>query len=134
MLRRLSAFLLSAALLATAPLRTLAQQPSQPTPTSPPQWYGPGPWHMWGDGYGWHYWWWMPPLMMLFMLLVIAAIAYLFARRHHDGAPWQMPDRTWAGPTHSALQILNERFARGEIQKDEYVDRKAAILSPSPQR
>jgi uncharacterized membrane protein len=35
-----------------------------------------------------------------------------------------------SGPaTHSALQILNERFARGEIQKDEYEDKKAAILS-----
>jgi uncharacterized membrane protein len=31
--------------------------------------------------------------------------------------------------TYSALQILNERLARGEIQKDEYTDKKAAILS-----
>jgi uncharacterized membrane protein len=32
-------------------------------------------------------------------------------------------------PSHSALQILNERFARGEIQKDEYAEKKAAIVS-----
>jgi uncharacterized membrane protein len=36
----------------------------------------------------------------------------------------------WGGdPSHSALQILNERYARGEIQKDEYTEKKAAILS-----
>ena len=35
-------------------------------------------------------------------------------------------------PTHSALQILNERFARGEIEKDEYEAKKAAILSGTP--
>ncbi len=32
-------------------------------------------------------------------------------------------------PTHSAVQILNERFAKGEIQKEKYNERKAAILS-----
>jgi uncharacterized membrane protein len=32
-------------------------------------------------------------------------------------------------PTHSAMQILNERFARGEIQKQEYEERKSTILS-----
>jgi putative membrane protein len=128
---RLLAFLIPAALSVSEPLQAIAQQTPQPTSPQPPQWYwGPGPWHMWSDGYGWHYWWWMPPLMMLFMFLVVAAVVYLFARRHH-GAPWQMTDRMWGPSTHSALQILNERFARGEIQKDEYEDKKSAILSSS---
>jgi uncharacterized membrane protein len=35
----------------------------------------------------------------------------------------------WGDPTHSALQILNERFARGEIQKEEYTEKKAALMS-----
>jgi uncharacterized membrane protein len=30
--------------------------------------------------------------------------------------------------THSALQILNERFAKSAIQKQEYEEKKAAIL------
>jgi putative membrane protein len=132
MWQRLSAFLIPAALLITDPLQALAQQTPQPTPTQPPQGYwGPGPWHMWGGGHGWHYyWWWMPPLMMLFTLLVCAAVVYLFVRRPH-GPPWQTTDRMWGPSTHSALQILNERFARGEIQKDEYEDRKSAILASS---
>jgi uncharacterized membrane protein len=37
-------------------------------------------------------------------------------------------DRQW-DTSYSALGILDERYARGEIQKEEYQERKAAILS-----
>ena len=87
---------------------------------------------MWGDGYGWHFWW-MFPMMMLFMIVIFAVI-FLFARGlcGHGSHHWGPPSRMWGGdPSHSALQILNERFARGEIQKDEYTEKKAAILSGS---
>jgi uncharacterized membrane protein len=39
------------------------------------------------------------------------------------------PGRVWGDPTYPALQILNERFARGEIEKPEYEEKKAVILS-----
>lgn len=121
-----------------APLRAVAQQ-AQPT-AAPPQWYwGPGPWHMWGDSYGWNFWW-MGPVMMILMMLACAAVIYfLFAHRRagggmrHGGMPWHMGDRMSGPPTHSALQILNERFAKGEIQKEEYEDKKSTILS-APKR
>jgi hypothetical protein len=38
-----------------------------------------------------------------------------------DGSEWDAD--------YSALAILDERYARGEIQKEEYQERKAAILS-----
>ena len=107
------------------PLQALSQtQP--PTAPQPPQWYGPGPWWMWGDGYGWQYWW-ICPLMMLFMIVVFAVVFFIVRRSWGDGSHrWEPP---WRGPSHSALQILSERFARGEIHRDEYDEKKAAILS-----
>ena len=109
------------------PLEAIAQQAA----AQPPQpYYGYGPWHMWNDGYGWHFWW-MLPLMVLFFLLVCGAM-FLFGHRlcgHCWGLRPQTTNRTSGDPTYSALQILNEHFARGEIQKDEYTEKKAAILS-----
>ena len=129
MLKKLSTLPVLIFIVLIAPLQSFAQQP--PQPATPPQgYYWPGPWHhMWGDGYGWHFWW-MFPLMMLCMIVFFVVILFI-ARgfcshgRHH----WGPPSRMWGDPSHSALQILNERFARGEIQKDEYTEKKAAILS-----
>jgi len=86
---------------------------AQPTQSSP-YWYGPGPWHMmWGFG-------WLFPLFMLFLIVVCV----LFVMR----GPWRHSYRSSADATSSALQILNERFAKGEIKKEEYEEKKAAIL------
>ena len=108
------------------PLLALAQQPTGP---QQPPWDWPGPWHMWGWGF-----WWIFPLFMLFMMIICAAIFFLGHRSGsgpHHGGPSGMMDRgrSWGDPTYSALQILNERFARGEIQRQEYEEKKAVILS-----
>jgi putative membrane protein len=115
-------------LAATWPLAALAQTPAAPQPPAAPspQWYGPGPWWMWGDGIGWQYWW-ICPLMMLFMIVVFAAIFFTFRRTGGDGSHRFEPP--WRTSQHSALQILSERFARGEIQRTEYEEKKATILS-----
>ena len=69
MWEKLSVPLIPIVLFAAQPLQVLAQQSQSPNTPQPPQWYGPGPWHMWSDGYGWHFWW-MFPMMMLFMMLL----------------------------------------------------------------
>lgn len=130
MMKKLSTLPLLVFVVLVAPLQAIAQQ-QQPPPTAPqpPYIYWPGPWHMWADGGGFQFWW-ICPLMMLFMFLIFGII-FFFVRRskgsHHWGPPWHMMHG--GPPTNSALQILNERFARGEIQKDEYEEKKGAILS-----
>jgi putative membrane protein len=140
MLKKLAAIPGLAFIIMVEPLQAIAQPAA---PQQPPQgYYGPMPWHMWNGGYGEHGFW-MLPLMMLFLLLVCAAF-FAIARRscghgmHSWGGPanrpwgdssgdsWGIP---WGNPSHSALQILNERFARGEIQKEEYTEKKAALMS-----
>lgn len=135
-------------LLARLPLAFLAQflpalawaQQSAPPAAPPyymPYWHGPG--HMWGGGGGF---WWGGPLMML-GLIAVCIIIFLLGRRssggwhHHHHGPCHMRGGSpgadaFGDPTYSALQILNERFARGEIQKPEYEEKKAAILSRGP--
>src|SRR5476649_1274298 len=126
MWQRLSAYLFLCVIVAMPPLQTVAQPTQQQPVPQPPPWYGPGPWQMWNDGVGWQFWW-ICPLMMLFMFVVIGGI-FFFARRQCRGGPHHWGP-SWRGPSHSALQILNDRFARGEIQKAEYEEKKVAILS-----
>ena len=75
-----------------------------------PYWDWPGAWHMWG-GFGW-----------LFPLLVFAACVFLMFRMFGGHAGSHGGDTT-----SSALRMLNERFARGEISKEELEEKRAAL-------
>lgn len=120
-------------------LQALAQQAPAPAPVPPspgyyvPYWHGPG--HMWGGGFGWG-----GPLLWL-VLMALFLLVFLLGRRsaggwhHHHHGPCQMRGGSpgpgsYGDPTFTALQILNERYARGEIPKQEYEEKKAAILAP----
>jgi uncharacterized membrane protein len=108
---RLSTFLTAACCALLFPVFALAQ-PAQP-PAAPPPWDWPGHWHMWG---GWGFWW-IFPLFMFFTIAVCIAIFFFFTHRmcggHHHWGPWHMMDRSSGDPTFSALQLLNERYAKG---------------------
>ena len=73
------------------------------------------------DGVGWGGWVLMVLTMVAFWGLVIYAILALF---RSNSAPSTGPDGAPADPR----RILDERFARGEIDLDEYQARREALV------
>jgi putative membrane protein len=66
--------------------------------------YGPAPWMMVG------------PVFILVMMAACVVMMYFMMRGRHGGSPGD-----------SAAQILKERFARGEIDKAEYEERRRTL-------
>jgi len=58
----------------------------------------------WGCGMGWPW-----PMMFIFWIVVIAGVVYFVRSKGRCGSSGE-----------SALDILKKRYARGEINKDEY--------------
>jgi putative membrane protein len=71
--------------------------------------------HMgWGNHMNWG---WGGGLMMILWVVVIAALVYWFVQSTQK-------NRAVAGGQESALDILKKRYARGELSKQEYEERK----------
>ncbi|MDO8775568.1 MAG: SHOCT domain-containing protein [Burkholderiaceae bacterium] len=72
-----------------------------------------------GYGFGWHWLGWltMPLFWLLLVVLLVAVVRYL--RRGDDSS--KVP-KSESLPT--ALAILEERYARGEIGREEYVQKR----------
>ena len=75
---------------------------------------------MWGgEGGGWF----MAPVMMLLFFVILIAVVVLLVK-------WLWPGHTLGHPGHnvkSAITILEERYARGEIDKEEFEEKKRAL-------
>ncbi len=74
----------------------------------------------WWNGYMMNWFPFMGFLMMLFWLIVLIAIAYLIYRLLSGGEGAIRPKRT-------AMETLNERYARGEISREDYMRMKEDI-------
>ena len=80
--------------------------------------YGGDGW-MWG-GWGWGGWMLMTLAMVLFWALVITAVVrYLTGSSH--------PNQASPSSARAAEDVLAERFARGEIDDDEYRQRMTTL-------
>lgn len=70
--------------------------------------YGMG----WGIGWVWMLLFWLIPI-----LLVLAAVKYLFSGRPQSGGE-SREDKD------KALDMLEERYARGEINREEFIQKR----------
>lgn len=127
-LRNIAAAVL--ALGATTPA-ALADSSAPPTAIAGPGWtgYGPGPWMMggWGGGpmmgYGGGGW-----IMMIFgAVIVVALLVFLFRASAWTAHPPQQP-MPHNRANSAGLHALDERYARGEINREEYLQKKRDIL------
>ncbi len=80
--------------------------------------------HMdWNDG---PRWWVVVPMILVFLALVgVAVWAVIYATRHGSQQPTTPTTPPSSGP--SAREILDQRYARGEIDSAEYEERKAKL-------
>ena len=85
-----------------------------------PSW---GP-QMMGWGGGW-YAMILGPLFMIFVLALLIAAVVLLVR--WLGGPWQGVIPPPSQPGRTPLDILKERFARGEIDKEEFEERRRVL-------
>ena len=99
---------------------------AQETASNLETWHG---WHTHSHGF-----WWIFPLMMLaFFFFCMQSGRHWrwgppwWTRRHSDR--WQKYDGDEDTNSQSALAILDRRFAQGEIDKEEYEEKRSIISS-----
>lgn len=76
-----------------------------------------------GYGMGWHWLGWlgMALFWLIPLLLVLAAIKYLISGRRADGSGDESKRET--------LKVLEARYARGEIERAEYLQKRDDLAS-----
>ena len=80
----------------------------------------------WGDGYGQRGHWIGMLIMGLVLIAAVVAIVWAIRRPSHSGA--QVAPPSGAVNNAQAINILRERFARGEINEEEFT-KKLTLLS-----
>ena len=67
-------------------------------------------------------------MFLLFLLLIAGTVFYLVRTGRISAPPWVA---TRTSPEFEARKILSERFARGDISTDEFMER-ASVLNWTP--
>jgi putative membrane protein len=133
-MKRLSLFL-TLFVISLAALPAFAQPSPGPSGPCPgfggPMMRGPMPCcgHMWHGGWGWHPGMIFGPFILLLALIgLVALIVWLVhCFRHGVYRGYGACPRCGYGHGRAALDILEERFARGEIDKQEFEERRKLL-------
>lgn len=80
-------------------------------------WNGMGDWSVWG-------WLWPLHLVIPLVLLALILAAGLLLMRYLGGSTDNVG---WRERRPTALELLEERYARGEINRDEFLEKKRDI-------
>ena len=70
--------------------------------------------HGWGMGFGMGWWWIIGLIIIVFIVWIVVKALNQNSRRRFDNK--------------SAIDILKERYARGEIDKEEFEQRKKDLM------
>ncbi|MCH9728549.1 MAG: SHOCT domain-containing protein [Actinomycetia bacterium] len=79
---------------------------------------------MWGHGWGWGGWVLMSVVIILFVVTVATALVLVI---RYVSTPQQVPGHPAANMPDRSERLLAERFARSEIDEDQY-RRRIAVL------
>lgn len=80
-------------------------------------------WHMWGGGWGM---WLVGGLVMLLFWGAVLALAFFAFRALSRGGGSE--ERHYSsGSSERPLQILKERYARGELTREEYLEMRREL-------
>jgi uncharacterized membrane protein len=90
---------------------------------------------MWGYGYGWAGMFWMGLGLLLFLALLAAAI-WALARWSQRNRTSAMPPTPHVPPNQpSALEVLRQRYARGEIDATTFENMRERLqAADTPER
>jgi putative membrane protein len=80
--------------------------------------------HGWFYGYGGSWLWWLGPLLMVIFWGLVITGGVLLVRWLATASSSRRGE-----PEDSALEILKKRYAKGEIGKEEFEEKKKTLLN-----
>lgn len=76
----------------------------------------------------WSPFWGFPLFPIIFMVLGLLFCFLIMRAMTGAHGPWRRRDERWDMPARRPLDILNERFAKGEIDRTEYDEKRRLIF------